>query len=81
MSLRVTRCIDLLVPTLRQRIHHDIKHAYQVISLIVVRRRMQVVQVKRRLVELQHELGDVVRIIHWPESPLALRPDYAVRQD
>jgi len=75
MSLRVTRCIDLLVPTLRQRIHHHIKHAYQVISLIVVRRRMQVVQVKRRLVELQHELGDVVRIIHSFGARIATRAE------
>jgi hypothetical protein len=71
-------CIDLLVPTVCQLIQYYVKHAYQVISLIVDGRKVQVVQVKGRLVELQVELGDVVRIIHLrPNSPLAPRPDAA----
>ena len=73
-------CIDLLVPTVRQRVQHQVKHAYQVISLIVAGCGVQIVQVNRKLVELQVELGDVVRIIHLgPESPLAPRPDYAMQ--
>jgi len=71
-------CIDLLVPAVRQLIQYPIRHAYQVISLIVASLEAQVVQVKRKLDELQVELGDVVRIIHLgPESPLAPRPSYA----
>jgi hypothetical protein len=72
-------CIDLLVPTVCQLIQYYVKHAYQVIPLIVARLELQVLQVKRKLVELQVELGDVVRIIHLgPESPLAPRLEYAM---
>ena len=76
----IARCIDLLVPTARQRVQHHVKHAYQVISLIVPLRNVQVVQVKRELDELQVELGDVVWIIHLgPESPLVPRPETRVQ--
>jgi hypothetical protein len=76
----IARCIDLLVPTIRQLIQHYVKHAYQVISLIVAGRGVQIVQVNRKLDELQVELGDVVRIISLgPESPLAPRPETRVQ--
>jgi hypothetical protein len=61
---RGASCIDLLVPTVRQLIQYYVKHAYQMISLIVPLRKVQVVQVERKLDELQVELGDVVWIIH-----------------
>jgi hypothetical protein len=79
-GIGTARCIDLLVPAVRQLIQYYAKHAYQVISLIVPLRKVQVVQVKPKLDELQVELGDVVRIIHLgPESPLAPRPETRVQ--
>jgi hypothetical protein len=69
--------VDLLVPAVCQRIQNCINHAYQVISLIVASRGVQVVQVKRKVVELQvHEVTSCGSLVG---AQIATRAEMRVR--